>query len=485
MTTVFGSLLATVLIAQIQGGMIQGKVVDDQGRPVADSLVLLYVPYTQDFIGNCDPVEVQARTDASGQFGLTLPTKRRVFMDQAFIWAYRPGFAVAVTRQLDPAVSLNVILRKPQPKTITVEGHDGKPVAGAIVSPRFILGAGPPWADMPGALANLLAVTTGRDGQAELGYLAGGDRMGAVRVTAASIGTQDLQLMEYRLRDVQPATIKIRLGPVNNLAGRVRDGSGKPVAGQTVELWSIGGSYLPPHAVGFRNGPLHTAADGSFRTPDNLLVGSKYRVVVRAPGFEPILSKWITVTDQPRVLLPIIQRPLRSLSGRVVDRQGNPLANVEVFQSGDGPERTTTKTDRDGRFTLGGFCQGQVFLFARGQEFRFFGRLVKPGENEIQVELTRTSERPAREMRMLPEPIPLEESQALAKSLDGTVLASGRGPEGRDRRHARALRSRGGRRRRKLREAGEGRGYSEPEPGLLCQARSGAISGPNRSGSSR
>ena len=89
-----------------------------------------------------------------------------------------------------------------------------------------------------------------------------------------------------------------------------------------------------------QDGPLRTAADGSFQTPDNLLVGSTYRVVVRAPGTEPILSDWITIGEQPRVLLPMIQRPLRTISGRVVDRQGKPLASIEVFQSGDGPERT-------------------------------------------------------------------------------------------------------------------------------------------------
>ena len=50
------------------------------------------------------------------------------------------------------------------------------------------------------------------------------------------------------------------------------------------------------------------------------------------------------------------------ISGRVVNRHGKPLANVEVFQSGDGPERTTTRTDGDGRFALGGFNQGPVFL---------------------------------------------------------------------------------------------------------------------------
>ena len=58
-----------------------------------------------------------------------------------------------------------------------------------------------------------------------------------------------------------------------------------------------------------------------------------------------------------------------------------------------------------------------MFLFARGEGFRFFGRLIKPGDRDITVELTRTSERPAREMRMLPDPIPLEESRALARRL--------------------------------------------------------------------
>ena len=113
----------------------------------------------------------------------------------------------------------------------------------------------------------------------------------------------------------------------------------------------------------------------------------------------------------------MIQRPLRTIGGRVVDRQGKPVVGVEVFQSGDGPERTATRTDADGRFSLGGFSQGPVFLFARGEGFRFFGRMIKPGEGEISVELTRTSERPTHPMPMLADPIPLEESRALSRRL--------------------------------------------------------------------
>ncbi len=211
--------------------------------------------------------------------------------------------------------------------------------------------------------------------------------------------------------------ITIRLKKTSRLAGRIVDGAGQPVAGQVVEIWSRGGGWLGPNSVELRGGPLKTTADGRFQTPDNLIVGSTYRVVVRAPGKEPIISEWMAIGEAARTLLPMRLRPLRTVRGRVVDRQGKPVANVEVFQSGDGPEQTATKTGADGRFVLDGFRQGPVFVFARGEGFRFRGQLIKEGESEVTAELTRVTEQPARAMRMLPELIPLEESRAMARRL--------------------------------------------------------------------
>jgi hypothetical protein len=117
------------------------------------------------------------------------------------------------------------------------------------------------------------------------------------------------------------------------------------------------------------------------------------------------------------VLAPVVMRPLHPISGRVVDRQGKPVAGVDVFEAGDGPVRTSARTGQDGRFVLGGFFTGRVFVFARAQGFRFEGQLVKPGDADVTVELTRTTERPARELTTLPDPIPIEESRALARRL--------------------------------------------------------------------
>ncbi len=398
---------------------LAGRVVDDQGKPVADAQVFFFAPPPLE--GKVDPVEVRTQTDAGGLFHLAYPPLGRVALNEVHVWAYRPGSAItAMPNYLTP---IDLTLRKPQLRTLKLEGPDGLPIAGAIVFPRVIFDAsGSPIAELPDTLSTPLSSTTGPDGQTTINYLASGSDLVAMRVTAPLIGTQDFQLIESPARNAPAAAITIRLKPMSHLAGHVRKSAGEPVAGQTIEVWSRGGSWLQPNPVGFKNGPVRTAADGSFRTPDNLFVGSQYRVVHRAPGFEPTLSRWITIGEEPRVLLPLIQKALRTLRGRVVDRQGKPLANVEVFQSGDGPERTATRSDGDGRFALGGFRQGQVFLFARGKGFRFFGRLIKPGEREITVELTRIGERPTREMRMLPEPIPLEESRALAQRLIGPYL---------------------------------------------------------------
>jgi hypothetical protein len=414
MTLFFAPVLAAALLSQFQGGAFDGTIVDEHGKPVGDIEVVFYV--SAPWGNRLGPVDVRTKTDADGRFRLTTPSLRGDDIRRAYFWAHRSGSAIAATSpsRLNPAL----VWRKPEPRTIKIEGPAGEAVAGALVSPRVVFFAsGSVSAEVPDSLAAQRTVTTGPDGTATFNYLAGGDRLSAVRVTAESIGTQDFPLTGEARRVGQGAAITIRLKATSRLAGRVRNRAGEPVAGQTVEVWFDRRARLEANPVGFKNGPLRTAADGSFQTPDNLLVGSSYRVVIRAPGMEPILSDWITIGDKPRILLPMIQRPLRTLSGRALDRQGRPLAGIEVFQSGDGPERTATTTDADGRFSLGGFRQGTVFLFARGEGFRFFGRMVKPGDRDVTVEVTRISERPTREMRMLADAIPADESRALARRL--------------------------------------------------------------------
>ena len=110
----------------------------------------------------------------------------------------------------------------------------------------------------------------------------------------------------------------------------------------------------------------------------------------------------------------------------MIDRRGKPVANVEVFQSFNGPAQTL-RTDGDGGFALDGLPLETLFLFARGEGFRFHGQMLKPGDHDVTVVLTGTTEHPQRELRKLPDPIPLDESRGDGPPDHGALVESGRG----------------------------------------------------------
>ena len=390
MTTLLCPLLAAMVFSQAANDQTTaGEVVDDQGKPVADVPVVFYVPPAVS--GKEYQADAQTRTDAGGQFRMKLPPLGRMYITGINFLAYRPDSAITA-RALFSTGPYRLVLRKPEPRTIQVVGPDGQPIVGVRIAPLILHVFNGDTAEIPESMAGPLAITTGPDGRATVNYLAARDQLVAVRVSAEPIGSQDFLLVERPGRSAVEPIMTIRLKKTSRLAGRIVDRAGQPVAGQAIEIWSKGGGRLRPNSVELRGGPLKTGANGQFQTPDNLMVGSTYRVVVRGPGKEPILSDWIAIDEAPRALLPMRLRSLRTIGGRVVDRQGKPVANVEVFQSGDGPEQTSTQTGPDGRF-LGGFRQGPVCVFARVEGFRFHGQLIKEDESEVAFELTRSPSR--------------------------------------------------------------------------------------------
>ena len=104
MTTLLGPVLAVALMSQLHGGTIQGKVVDEAGKPVLGAQVVFFVPPPLD--GNADPVEVQTNTKQGGQFRLATPLLGRDYILRANIWAYQPGSAIAAVPGYRPAAAL-------------------------------------------------------------------------------------------------------------------------------------------------------------------------------------------------------------------------------------------------------------------------------------------------------------------------------------------------------------------------------------------
>ena len=81
-----------------RGVTIEGTVVDDQGKPVADAQVLFFAPAPAG--GKVESVEVRTKTDAAGRFRLTTPPLGRDTANGARVWAYRSGSAITAGRGL-------------------------------------------------------------------------------------------------------------------------------------------------------------------------------------------------------------------------------------------------------------------------------------------------------------------------------------------------------------------------------------------------
>ncbi len=408
-------ILSAILLAQsAPDDRVVGTVVDEQGKPIAGAVVVLYAPPIGNFKG--DPAEARGESGGDGRFDFKEPPLGRIYTNGTHVWAFKPGQSVAAV-QYRIGKPHQLVMRKHESRSVRVEGPDGKAIAGARVEARLIfISGGTGNADMPGSLASPLAVNTGQNGTATIAFLRGNDRITVARVTTEAIGAQDLPVSEVTGEGSAASTFVIKLKKTSRLSGRIVDPAGRGVAGQTVQIWSRGARSLPG-PVDFKNGHLRTGPDGSFETPANLLIGSSYRVAVREPGEEPIISDFFPIGEDTVTIAPLELRSLHTISGRVVDQQKNPVANVEVFQSGDGPKRTSARTDASGHFVLGGFQSGRVFLFARGEGFRFHGQMLKPGDREVNVELTRSSERPRRELSTLSDPIPIEESRGMARRI--------------------------------------------------------------------
>ena len=139
------ALLAAVLAQPQPDRTMSGTVADDAGKPVAGVAVVLYVPPMT--WGKENEAESQTTTDGDGRFRLKVPPFGRRTVNGIVVLAYRPGLAIT-----GASIFRNTgryVLRKPEPRTIKVEGPDGQPIAGVRVFPHVLDFFNGPTADIP------------------------------------------------------------------------------------------------------------------------------------------------------------------------------------------------------------------------------------------------------------------------------------------------------------------------------------------------
>ena len=205
-----------------------------------------------------------------------------------------------------------------------------------------------------------LAVTTGPDGQATITYLAGGDQL-----VAGASRPRQLAPRVYSCSRIHVATTRRdhhHPSQADAATGRSRpEPLGATGRGPSGRDLVEGRDLLACESRRFPGWP--TANGGRRLVPDTgepagwfVLSGGDPRLGLRA---DPV-----QVGHDRRaapLLLPLLQRPLRTIHGRVADRQGRPLPSVEVFQSGDGPERRRRRPMAMAGSRWGAFARGQFF----------------------------------------------------------------------------------------------------------------------------
>jgi hypothetical protein len=413
-----------VAIVLIQAGVqapadertVSGVVVDADDRPVEDASLLLSCGVMPD---GSVPVLARATSGDDGRFRLRWPGVEAIRSAGGYdvmLWTWCDG-SLAM-RGLEKAVEprgaeVQIKFQATTAVQFRVVGPSGEAVKGVRVSPfhvndRSVVLYGS--ADVPDELAERLAAVSNDEGIVEFNGLPARLEVWRLRVTTPD-GYSQVLLPGYDKPTPQPIVLAERAGRV---AGRVVDQTGRPIAGKPVEIWSHG---LNPVAIDGKRA-FRTADDGEFSVPPRLLAGSDYRVVVRVAGTEPCYSASFELKRGEDYRVPdLVLRPLRTVEGRVRDRAGEPIVGARVMQAGDGPQRTETRTDEQGRFRLGGFRQGDVFVVASATGFRFGGQVVDAKRTRADVVLTRIDELPARSLKMLPPVLPVEQERQLALEL--------------------------------------------------------------------
>ncbi len=100
-----------------------------------------------------------------------------------------------------------------------------------------------------------------------------------------------------------------------------------------------------------------------------------------------------------------------------------------MFQSGDGPARTSTTIGADGRFRLRGVYREPAFLFVEGDGLAFEGHRIGPGAEPVELKVRHAGDPPGPPLHTLPSVMPGEEEKALARRLIETDLSPLTGQE--------------------------------------------------------
>jgi protocatechuate 3,4-dioxygenase beta subunit len=384
--------------------VVTGVVVDEAGRPVAGAEISSDVKTRPQNLPIHSLMRIfrnrgrLVRSGPDGRFrwgGLVGGIDYELRVTKA---GFAPSRIQAAAPAPDrPAAPLRVVLQRGRSAFGRVLGPGERPVAGAQVTLRTSVAAGPDRfraALAPESLDTFEAVTGG-DGRFELLHLPAG----RYDLTARGRGWAPLTVPTLEIPEEDRATDlgTLVLAPGVLLEGIVVNPAGKPVEGAEIHVAeAVDASFPFPLPTEGEEPAGLSGLDGFFRIED-LRAGSLVNVSALRTGYAAGESKGVQVPAERPVR--IILQEVGALSGRVVDPDGKPIAGawvrVDFRPLGGRPMRFSgapqqDESDPEGNFRIQDVTPGPVDLAAQApgwQAGTVAGLELRSGEEKRGVEI--------------------------------------------------------------------------------------------------
>jgi hypothetical protein len=178
--------------------------------------------------------------------------------------------------------------------------------------------------------------------------------------------------------------ITLRLQNAATIQGRILSSDDEAIAGAKVVAFINVGS-LTCHGTS-QTGSSDVTNDSGHFTLTGLYPNTRYRLFVRAAGFERKWSDWISLGQQIYLKLEIVLRVAPgSVSGRLLNKEGEPIPAIKVILGHPCIPDDVCETDQAGHFKFNDLVQGEkVSIHAVGKDIRDVS--VGTADLEIRIE---------------------------------------------------------------------------------------------------
>ncbi|HYF76742.1 MAG TPA: carboxypeptidase regulatory-like domain-containing protein [Symbiobacteriaceae bacterium] len=323
----------TFTVERVPTGLVGGRVLNSEGAPVTDGLVLLF-----DQRGR--PLGTAVNIEADGSFAYE-PLPPGTYQLTVGVPGYMPG-GTAVTVDAHQTTTVDIILKRRVRIAVRVLGPDGR------ILPEAYLWAGDVQARAYTGAGGLLYLEAAEGDLVLAAQAPGYLRSAEQRVQVGAAG--DAMTLTFRLSRVPLGTVK---GFV------VAQITGAAVADAHIELRMPGG-------VARAAQPVKSGPDGSFTLTD--VPAGRYELYAwsgeskAGPVFVTVKRGGIAM---PKLVMPQVGR----LEIRVVDQAGKPVPYASVFTSAVGREQSQISTDGGGE-AVQALAVGSYRVTARAGEHR-------------------------------------------------------------------------------------------------------------------